>query len=203
MRRTVMVSALGALALLVSGMAPASSDTLPSGERTLGGKVAIEPAYNADTGGLLYLQTPTGAPFPSNVNRHAVAPLYLVEYPPGFGGTLNCMGVPGNCPDHNGLVAGFATAMQPTVYGTDPTAVPGHDHIVDPPGAPDWNVAWEVVEVLFTQKAVDDGAITHLTTDTAINDAVAAGYAVKYDLGFAFHCSSVSASAYWRGTPVG
>jgi len=204
-KRAVTSAVAGTLVLLVSGLnaAPASSDTLPTGERIVGGKVAVEPAYNDETGGLLYLLTPEKAPFPSKSNAHASSPLYLVEYPPGFEGTLNCMGVPGNCPDHDGLVAGFATAMQPTVYGNDPAAVPGHDHLVDPPGGADWNVAWEVVEVLFTQKAVDDGAITHLVTDDQIEEAEANGYVVEYDLGFAFNCSAVPARVYWSGAPVG
>ncbi|MDQ1603355.1 MAG: hypothetical protein QOE01_1200, partial [Actinomycetota bacterium] len=74
------------------------------------------------------------------------------------------------------------------------------DHIVDPPGAPDFNVAWEVVEVLFTSTAA---ANTHLTTDTAIEDAVDAGDAVEVDLGFAFHCQVVSGAAYNRGIAIG
>ncbi len=31
----------------------------------------------------------------------------------------------------------FAVAKMPDVSGTDPTVVPGHDHVADPPGAPD------------------------------------------------------------------
>ena len=60
----------------------------------------------------------------------------------------------------------------PLVYGTDPSAVPGHDHIADPPGAPDFNIAWYVVEVLWTPAAVEADAITHLTTDQQIQDKV-------------------------------
>jgi len=165
------------------------------------GNSSIEPAYNADTGTILYLKTPAGVPLPTHTNHHSVSPLYLVEYPPGSTvGTLNCMGLPGNCPDHDGLVAGVATSVMPNVYGTDPAALPGHDHIVDPPGAPDWNVAWEVVEVLFTNNAA---ANTHLTTDTAIGNAVANGDAIEVDLGFAFHCSVAPQSQYDMGTPVG
>src|SRR6476659_7982537 len=156
--------------------ASANADALPTGEREVGNS-AIEPAYNADTGTLLYLKTPEKSAFPTHTSPHAVSPLFLVEYPPGSTvGTLNCEGVPGNCPDHNGLVAGVATSNMPDVYGTDPTVVPGHDHIVDPPGAPDFNVAWEVIEVLFTSKAA---ANTHLTTDTAIEQAVTAHDAIE------------------------
>jgi hypothetical protein len=174
----------------------------PSGERVFG-KVTVEPAYNAETGALLYLLTPEKAPFPSKANGHAISPLYLVEYPAGSSvvasGRLNCEGVPGNCPDHDGAVASVATSVMPGVYGTDPTLVPGHDHVVDPPGGADWNVAWEVVEVLFTNSAA---ANEHLTTDAQIDAAVARGDAIKVDLGFAFNCSVVPASLYWRGTPV-
>lgn len=193
-----------ALAVALGVAAPATSGGLPSGERMLGhGHAAVEPAYNADTGALMYLLTPTGVPFPSVSNSHAASPLYLVEYPPGYSGTLNCMGVPGNCPDHDGLVAAVATGAEPSVYGSDPSAVPGHDHIADPPGAPDFNIAWYVVEVLWTPEAVSADAITHLTTDQQIQDAVDAGYATEINLGFAFNCSVVSSAAYWRGTPLG
>jgi hypothetical protein len=179
----------------------------PTGVRIVG-NAAIEPAYNADSGELMYLLTPIKAPFPSHANAHAVSPLYLVEYPPAStaaaGGHFNCEGVPGNCPDHDGAVAGAAVANMPAVYGTDPSLVPGHDHVADPPGKPDFNIAWEVVEVLFTEQGLTDGAVNvRLTTDAQIDAAVEAGDAIKIDLGFAFNCSVVPASLYWRGTPVG
>lgn len=186
------------LPFVIGGQASAAG--LPSGEVQVG-KSAIEPAYNADTGTIIYLMTPEKSPFPTHTSTHAVAPLYLVEYPPGSTvGTLNCMGVPGNCPDHDGIVAGVATGAMPGVYGTDPSLVPGHDHIVDPQGAPDFNIAWEVIEVLFTNKAA---ANTHLTTDAAIDDAVKAGNAIEIDLGFAFHCSIAPQTLFAKGTPIG
>jgi hypothetical protein len=182
-----------------ASLGPPSVPSVPSGERTIG-KVAVEPAYNAETGSILYLLTPEKAPFPSKANGHAVSPLYLVEYPAGSTvGTLNCMGVPGNCPDHDLDVATVATSVMPGVYGTDPTLLPGHDHLVDPPGGADWNVAWQVIEVLFTNA---QAANSHLTTEAQIDAAVANGDAIKIDLGFAFNCSVVSAATYWRGTPV-
>jgi hypothetical protein len=196
-RGAVLISVL-ALGLPFVAAGSSSSTELPSGERQVG-KAAVEPAYNADTGDILYLLTPEKAPFPSKANSHAVSPLYLVEYPPGTQGTFNCMGVPGNCPDHNGLVAGVATSVMPDVYGNNPAALPGHDHIVDPPGKPDFNVAWEVIEVLFTSP----GAVTHLTTDTQIKAAVARHDAIEVDLGFAFNCSVVSSAVYAHGTPIG
>ena len=177
----------------------ASASALPSGERVVG-QNSIEPAYNDVTGTLTYLLTPGHGPFPTHTSSHAVAPLYLVEYPPGTTvGTLNCMGVPGNCPDHDVEVATAATKIMPGVYGEDPTLVPGHDHLVAPPASGgDFNVAWEVIEVLFTNKAAGN---THITTEAQIDAAVARGDAIEVDLGFAFHCSVVSAAAYARGTP--
>jgi hypothetical protein len=188
-----------AVAIFLSA-APALGSSLPSGERIVG-QTVIEPAYDDVGGGLTYLLTPMRSPFPTHTSPHAVAPLYVVEYPASYPGwTLSCMGVPGNCPDHNGAVAAFATAMMPSVYGTDPSAVPGHDHLVAVPASGgDFNVAWEVYEVLFTNAAA---ANTHLTTEAAIDAAVRAGDARVFDLGFAFHCSVVSARAYWRGSPV-
>lgn len=178
----------------------------PTGERIVG-NAAIEPAYDADSGELMYLLTPIKAPFPSRANSHAVSPLYLVEYPVGSaaaeGGHFNCEGVPGNCPDHDGEVAQVAVTAMPSVYGTDPSVVPGHDHVADPPGKPDFNIAWEVVEVLFTDQGMADGASdTRLTTDAQIEAAVEAGDAVEIDLGFAFNCNVVSPAVYWRGAPV-
>lgn len=191
------VPARGAAAVRAS--AAPTADALPSGERLLG-QSSIEPAYDDQTGNLTYLLTPIRSPFPTHTSSRAVAPLYLVEYPPGSTvGTLNCMGVPGNCPDHDGEVATAATTIMPGVYGTDPTVVPGHDHLVAVPASGgDFNVAWEVFEVLFTSKAAGN---THLTTEAAIEDAVGRGDAIEVDLGFAFHCSVVPARVYWRGTP--
>ena len=92
-------------ALLASTSAATAAASLPSGERGHG-QVSVEPAYDDVTANVVYLATPAMlAPLnPSNplngVNPHAVAPLFIVVYPPGTAGTFNCMGVPGNCPDH-------------------------------------------------------------------------------------------------------
>ena len=97
---------------------------LPSGERAFG-KVTVEPAYDDVTGEIIYLLTPDKAPFPSKANAHAIAPLYLVEYPPGSAvTTFNCAGVPGNCPDHDADVAGAATNIMPSVYGGSAPGAP-------------------------------------------------------------------------------
>ncbi|HEX6965557.1 MAG TPA: hypothetical protein VF166_07135 [Gemmatimonadaceae bacterium] len=176
------------------------SSDLPSGERLLG-QTVIEPSYDDVTGNIVYLLTPSHAPLPTKANSHAVAPLYLIEYPPGSDvGTLNCEGVPGNCPDHDGLVAGVATRTEPSVYGTDSTLVPGHDHLIAPPGSGgDFNVAWQVIEVLFTSKAA---ANTHITTEAQLDAAIASGDVTTIPL-FTFTCAVVPATVYNRATPIG
>ncbi|HET9410999.1 MAG TPA: hypothetical protein VFO75_03855 [Candidatus Dormibacteraeota bacterium] len=196
--RLLIAATLGLAALV--GVSPVAAGGLPTGERLVG-QSAIEPAYDED-GNLIYLLTPTRSPFPTHTSSHAVAPLYLVIYPPGSSvGTLNCMGVPGNCPDHDGIVAGVATSIMPSVYGTNPAAVPGHDHLVsDAASHGDFNIAWEVVEIIFTST---DAANHHLTTLSQINAAVGSHAAIAVDLGFAFHCSIVPAATYERGTPIG
>lgn len=172
------------------------ASALPSGERQLG-RTSIEPAYDAATGNLTYLITPEKSPFPTKANARSWAPLYLIEYPAGSTvGTLNCMGVPGNCPDHDAAVAGVAMQAMPSVYGN---GVIGHDHLVDIPGGEDFNVAWQVFEVVFTSAAA---ANEHITTEDAMNAAINRGDAIMIDLGFAFTCAVVPSVTYWNGTPV-
>lgn len=209
-KRMLPLAAVAAFVFVAVWVVPAATGDPPpppSGEHVVGhghGKVAIEPTYDDMTGNIIYLSTPfqNGKLANTHTNYHSVAPLYLVEYPPGSTvGTLNCMGIPGNCPDHDLAVASVATSIMPGVYGTDPTALPGHDHLVAPPASKgDFNVAWEVIEVLFTNNAA---ANTHLTTLAAINAAVTNGDAIKVDLGFAFHCAVVSAATYEHGAAVG
>jgi hypothetical protein len=204
LHRPILVAA-AAVALLVAAV-PASAATPPSGERLVGNAIqghggVIEPAYDDNTGRLTYILTPTGAPFPAKANAHAVAPLYIVVYPSSYPGwTLNCMGVPGNCPDHDGLIAGAATGIEPGVYGHDPSAVPGHDHLIGLANTGgDFNVAWHVWVILFTNSAA---ANTRITTLSQLHAALGSGDAVSVDSGIIFNCSAVSAAAYWRGTPL-
>lgn len=200
-RLTVLV-ALAAAACLFPVNAMAAS--LPSGERALG-NATIEPAYNDADGSIVYLLTPNrlaplGANNPiSNVNSHAVAPLFLIAYPPGTTGTFNCMGAPGNCPDHGGVIATVATQVMPSVYGTDPQAVPGHDHLVGvAKTGGDFNVPWHVYVELFKPGAT----VTHITTLSQLEAAWSAGSLVEIDTGITFACSVVSAQAYMAGSPV-
>ena len=182
----------------------ALADTLPSGERSHG-NVTIEPAYNDANGSIVYLATPNRlAPLGptnviQNVNPRSVAPLYLVVYPAGTAGTFNCMGVPGNCPDHGGVIAGLASSVMHTVY-PDPNAVPGHDHLVGvAKTGGDFNVAWHVYVELFTSQA----AVHHITLVSDLNASKAWGKLKEVDTGIVFLCAVVSESSYLAGTPVG
>jgi hypothetical protein len=201
LNRTLLAFALATLACVAPVVA--SADALPSGEHLLG-NTSIEPAYDDATGNIVYLLTPNrlaplGANNPiNNVNPHAVAPLYLIVYPPGTPGILNCMGVPGNCPDHGGVIAGLATSVRPDVYGTDPSAVPGHDHLVGMPRTGDFNVAWRVYVELFRPGAT----VTHITTLPQLQKAWSEGAIQEVDTGITFVCSVVSRSAYMAGKPA-
>ena len=193
-----LLAVAGTLAVAAALAASPVLASTPSGERHFG-HMTVEPAYDDATGQLVYLGTPDKAPFPSHTNAHSVAPLYLVLYPPGTEGTFNCMGVPGNCPDHAGDVAGAATQIMPSVYGTDPTAVVGHDHLVDIPGGQDFNVPWHVYLELFTSPS----AVRHITTEAELDAAIEAGDVMQVDSGIEFLCNVVPARVYWHGSPVG
>lgn len=206
-KRTVVAVGLAAAAALIP--IAAAADTSPTGERALG-NATIEPAYDDFDGSTVFLLTPNRlAPLvPNNpingVDAHAVAPLYLVVYPPGTAGTFDCMGVPGNCPDHDGVIAGLATSVRPGVYGTNAAAVPGHDHLVGMPHTGDFNVPWHVYVQLFTDKS----RVSHITTLAELKAAWASGSVDPtpsgqgIDTGITFVCSVVSASAYAAARPV-
>lgn len=182
--------------------------SLPSGERAVGNTV-IEPAYDDITGAIVYLHTPNQlAPLgshPFGGNQHAAAPLYIVVYPQGTNLTLNCMGVAGNCPDHDGAIAGIATNLESATYGADPTVVPGHDHLVGVANTGgDFNAPWHVYVELFTSPS----AVTHITTLAQLQHAWATGAILTtnsgmgVDTGITFICGVVSQAAYAAGTPV-
>jgi len=174
----------------------------PSGERRFG-RVATEPAYDDASGQVIYILTPENTPLPTHASGWATVPLYIVEYPANATvGTLDCMGVPGNCPDHDGTFAGAADALEPVVYGD---GVLGHDHLLAAPGNPGASgVIHEVHEVLFTPAGVNHGAENdHLTTEAEVRAAVARGDAADFDLGLTVHTAVVSRSVYRHGTPVG
>ena len=208
LRQSWIVLALGAVCLIPLTVA---ADSMPSGER-MHGQAVIEPAYDDMTGTLVYLQTPSRlAPLsPTNpintVNQHAAAPLFLIVYPPGTAGTFNCMGAaPGNCPDHAGAVAGIGTSLFPQVYGNDPAAVPGHDHLVGiARTGGNFNAPWHVYLEFFTSTT----AVTHITTLAQLQAAWASGSIAPFqtglglDTGITFLCSVVSQASYLAGKPV-
>lgn len=201
-KRNGFLAALALAALAAATPVAGSAGTVPSGER-VHGNVAVEPAYNDADGSIVYLQTPNHlAPLgPTNVIQHvnpsAVAPLYLVVYPQAIA-IFDCMGVPGNCPDHDGPIAGIAVSQQPAVYGVNPNLVPGHDHLVAGHHGGDFNVAWHVYVELFTPQA----AVKHITTLSDLDAAKASRNIQEVDTGIVFLCSIVSESAYLAGTPV-
>jgi len=196
--RLAVVSAVMVLSVALAPRAYAQGT--PSGEVQLG-RSYIEPAYDDMTGDMIFLLTPLGAPFPSKANQHAISPLYLIVYPTsagGFVGTMNCQHLGGdNCPDHGPEIAGAAATIMPSVYGA---GVWGHDHLVDAPGGSEFNVAWQVHLMLFTNSAA---ANNHITTEEEMDDAIKNGDLVDAvpDV-TVFNCSVVSARTFNRGTPL-
>lgn len=188
-RRSRLLSPLlGTLATI--GMATYGSNTPTiwySGQRAFG-QVVVEPAVDSATGNEIFLLTPNNAPFPSKAAQRAHAPLFLVLYPESSSidaNSLNCQ--PTNC-DH----------VQTFVY-----PLKGHDHLVGVPHTGDFNVAWDVILVGFTQKGFDDGAInTRILTLDQLDDAVAAGDVFKSDVVVTFNCSITSITTYLHGTPL-
>jgi hypothetical protein len=177
---------LGALLL---GMTASSNAQLTwySGQRTFG-QVTIEPAVDAATGNEIFLLTPNNVPQPSHAAQRAHAPLYLVLYPTAStldAHTLNCQ--PVNC-DH---AQTFAYPLK------------GHDHLVGVPHTGDFNVAWDVVIVAFTQQGFANGAINdRILTLDQLNEALAAGDVITIGPVTSFNCSITSAATYLKGTPL-
>jgi hypothetical protein len=211
MRRWI-VALLASLALAISLTSAAWADAGPSGQTNYA-QQSVEPAFDDMTGNLIYLKTPINAPFPSQSNPRAAAPMYLPMYPTGSSvDPLNCL--PTNCDHVQVLPAGLVAALHLTsVYPTGTIStkygmltgglVKGHDHLVGvAKTGGDFNIAWHVYLLLFTPHAVADGAInTHLTTLAAIDQAIAAGdVAGPIDSGIVFNCSIVPAGVYNHGS---
>jgi hypothetical protein len=179
--------------------APARGTELPSGERQLG-QTIIEPGYDDRTGELIYIMTPIHTPLQSHASTHAVSPFYLIIYPHSAGpsvGTMSCAHEGGdNCADHGPFFSDLAQDEEAGVYGN---GVWGHDHMMDGPGGSEFNVAWEVVVVLFTDA---QAANTHITTEAQLNAALDAGDARTIETGIIFNCNLVSAATYDRATPL-
>ncbi len=174
--------------LLVGAAGSACGQTIwYSGQRAFG-QATVEPAVDLATGNEIFLLTPDGAPLPSKAAQSAHAPLYLVLYPEASridANTLNCQ--PDNC-DH---VQTFAYPLK------------GHDHLVGVPHTGDFNVAWDVILVAFTDKGFADGAIsTRILTANQLNAALAAGDVATIGPVTSFNCSIVSPVVYLKATPL-
>jgi hypothetical protein len=182
---------LGALlfgALLLGITASSNAQiTWYSGQRAFG-QVTIEPAIDSATGNEIFLHTPDNAPTPSHAAQRAHAPLYLVLYPTAStidANTLNCQ--PTNC-DH---AQTFAYPLK------------GHDHLVGMPHTGDFNVAWDVVIVAFTEQGFADGAINdRIMTLDQLNAALAVGDVITIGPVTSFNCSITSEANYLKGTPL-
>ena len=183
-----LVAVLTAFAAVFAGAMPASATTWQSGMRAFG-QVTVEPAVDYMTGGQIFLLTPNNVPTPSHAAQRAHAPLYLPLYPTISGvptGSLNCQ--PTNC-NH----------VQSFVY-----PIKGHDHLVGMASTHgDFNVAWDVILVGFTDKGFADGAInTRILTLTQLNAALANQDVFEINTGFSFNCSITSETTYVKGTPL-
>jgi hypothetical protein len=197
---------IAAVAILVAFDAAGSSSaaSIPSGQRVLGQSV-LEPVYNDENAGRIgYIKQPEKAPQPVPANPVAWAPFYLVVYPVGSTATPTflCQHLPvDNCPTHGPGIAALAQATEPSVYAA---GVAGHDHLMDFPGAPDFNIAWEPIIVLFTAKGVADGASNeHVLTDDQISALVANGDAIEVPRPTrTFICASVPGTLYDMATPL-
>lgn len=189
MKRSLMLVVAFALAfvLLDQGTALAST-TWYSGQRAFA-QVTVEPAVDLANGGEIFLLTPNKAPLPSKAAEAATAPLYLPLYPASStipADSLNCQ--PTNC-DH----------LQTFAY-----PLKGHDHLVGIPPTGDWNVAWDVILVVFTQQGFADGAInTRILTKTQLDNAVTAGDVVEVGPVLTFNCSRTSITTYLNATALG
>ena len=189
---------LVAVGVLSAGLGVAHAQ-IASGERQLGSTV-VEPAYDLNTGEAIYLMTPMAARSAAHADEHAASPLYIVVYPSSAAdavGTMNCAHAGGdNCADHGPGIAELAAQAEPGVYGD---GVWGHDHVMDGPGGPAFNVTWQVVVVLFTNAAA---ARTHVTTAAQLDAAIAAGDAFSIVTPTVIHGNLVAGATYARATPL-
>jgi hypothetical protein len=204
-----LVAALG-LAMSLGPLVHA--DPIISGQHNFA-QQSVEPAYDNTTGALIFLKTPIHVAVPVHSNPKAWAPMYLPMYPTGTTiSPLNC--TPQNCDHVNvlppdlvsafGLSSVYPTGTISTPYGTFTGGlVAGHDHLVGvAKTGGDFNIAWHVYLLLFTPKALTDGAINHeLLTLSDIQAAMNSGDLVSQpiDSGIIFNCSIVPESVYLKG----
>ena len=142
-----------------------------------GGKPGYEPAYyNGSTVTINAIETPQNA----GPLQNAAADFYEVVYPPGTGKTPQC-----NPCDHQG------NGITPDDF---------HDHVLDSvpssPGGGEYNPLWHVfVIVPVPAKVAEYAARLPMTSEAAIDDAIADGLAVEIDTGFYLICAVVSPNA--------
>jgi hypothetical protein len=182
------VSGLLAAAVLIGVTGSLQAQTIwYSGQRAFG-QATVEPAIDDATGNEIFLLTPDKAPLPSKAAQVARAPLYLVLYPESStidANILNCQ--PVNC-DH---VQTFAYPLK------------GHDHLVGVPHTGDFNVAWDVILIAFTEKGFGNGAINNriLTLDQ-LNAALGAKEVFPIGPVTTFNCSITAPVTYLKATPL-
>jgi hypothetical protein len=155
------------------------------------------------TGGIIYLLTPTHAPFPVNANERSWEPIYNVVYPASSSfEDLNCMMAPDNCPDHNGELDEIARSLNPNHLYDNGSK--GHDHILHAPGPPgsEFNVNWEIHVILFTDAQAAQQRVRTLDDLFGPNGVVTTGKAIDVDTETAFLCAVVPARVYLRGAPI-
>lgn len=184
----------------------------------------IEPVY--DNGSVTYISTPAKTPNPVKSNPKAAAPIYLPVYPAGTPSSvvtaadLNCnhQNMVGstqvdNCPDHGDAIANLAVGLgDSNVYGSDPSAILGHDHVLDGPASHgDFNIAWVPEVILFNSNGCTSDPLCNvhrLTSNSEIEAAIAAHTVDVIRLdgtgGFpdlTFHCSVVSQAVWNKAVP--
>ncbi len=206
MRRPYYLMLLAFLSLLSLG-----GPALAQSGQTAFGRSTVEPAIDYASGNTIFLLTPDKAPFPSKANPIATAPLYLVTYPVGSAvspSVLNCQ--PHNCDHVNvlpfpapGYPNGGAVCTNYGLPANGCSLIIGHDHLVGMPHTGDFNVAWHVTLVVFTQKGIDaHKSDSRVLTLVDLAYLVTNGYAFEAPTPIVFNCSIVSSAAYYRGTPL-
>ena len=203
-------------AIALAGLFAIAAFTIQANSQQTGqrfyGQVTVEPAVNDSDGSVVYLLTPNDAPFPSNADAAATAPLYLVVYPLSStipADQLNCQ--PTNCDHANvlpfpnsdyGALTGKDKACTDFNGGNACSSVKGHDHLVGiAPTQGDFNVAWSVKLVFFTPAGFSSGKINErVTTLEQLTALWKAGDVMVAPTPILFNCSSTSERTYEIGT---
>jgi len=183
----LLLGGLVTIGMATYGADTPSSTTWYSGQRAFA-QIVVEPAVDLATGNQIFLLTPNNVSLTSNAAQRAHAPLFLVLYPDSSAvptSSLNC--TPSNC----GHLQTWAYPLK------------GHDHLVGVPHTGDFNIAWDVILVSFTQQGFDDGAInTRILTLAQLDAATTNGDVVRSDVVLSFVCSITSVATYLHGTPL-